>query len=454
MKSIKRVLSIVLMLCIAATLLAACGKTEQKDTGDQGNVTPGGDTNTGEKIVVKYWYPWGGDSETWDLWRVSEFEKKYPQYKFECTYVPEGAGISNGKLAAAVNSGDVPDLVVIDRPTEAYAYATQGGFEQLDDVLDKVGFEWDKINQALLPLMKYDGKTYLIPQNTDTTVLFYRTDLFAEAGLDPNNPPKTMAELDEYAKILTKKDASGNVTQYGFIPWLDAGLDPQTWSWMFGANVYDVNTNKVSLNTPEMIANFKWQMGYAELYDPAAIKSAASSFGEAFSANHAFMTGKVAMTAMGNWFCNAIRIYAPDLEYNIAPLPAPEGGRYGGCALNSNVCAVPRGAKQAEGAVLFALFCQEPYIMDDNNKQWRSLGIYPDRINELTLMKEGDKFLPTIVDITFNENSGMWALTSAATFMNDKLRSGLEECIYNKADPATVLAQIEKEVQAAIDASA
>ena len=82
-----------------------------------------------------------------------------------------------------------------------------------------------------------------------------------------------------------------------------------------------------------------------------------------------------------------------------------------------------------------------------------AVGIYPDKIQDLTLMKEGDKFLPTIVDITFNENSGIWALTSASTFMNDKLRSGLEECIYNKADPATVLARIEKEVQDVIDAS-
>jgi multiple sugar transport system substrate-binding protein len=453
-KSIKRVLAMVLVLCFAAMLLTACGESRQNGdaTGPDDSTTDGG-TGTDEKIIVKYWYPWGGDSETWDLWRVSEFEKNNPQYKFECTYVPEGAGISNGKLAAAVNSGDVPDLVVIDRPIEAYSYATQGGFEALDETLEKVGFKWGDINQAIVPLMQYEGKTYLFPQNTDTTVLFYRTDLFEEAGLDPNRPPRTMDELDAYAKALTKTDASGNVIQYGFIPWLDAGLDPHTWSWMFGANVYDQSANKVYLNTPEMIANFKWQMGYAELYDPAAIKSAASSFGEAFSANHAFMTGKVAMTAMGNWFCNAIRIYAPDLEYNIAPLPAPEGGRYGGCALNSNVCAVPKGAKEIEGAVRFALFCQEGYILDDNNKQWRSLGIYPDKIQDLTLMKEGDKFLPTIVDITFNENSGIWALTSASTFMNDKLRSGLEECIYNKADPATVLARIEKEVQDVIDAS-
>lgn len=461
MKNFKRAMALVLVLCMAVFTATACGSSGSSTEGSKGQENTvaatsasGENSNAGgEKKIVKYWYPWGGDSEKWDLWRVAEYEKNNPQYKFECTYVPEGSGISNGKLATAVNSGDVPDLVVIDRPVEAYSYAGQGGFEPLDDTLKKVGFVEGDINQSIVPLMKYEGKTYLFPQNTDTTDLFYRTDLFEAAGLDPNKPPKTMEELDQYARALTRKDASGKVTTYGFIPWLDAGLDPQNWAWMFGANVFDQAAKKIHLNTPEMIANFEWQKGYAKIYNPAEIKSASSSFGEAFSANHAFMTGKVAMTAMGNWFCNAIRIYAPELKYDIAPLPAPANGRYGGCALNSNVCAVPKGAKEIEGAVRFALFCQEGYILDDNNKQWRSLGIYPDKIKDLTLMKEGDKFLPTIVEITFNKNSGMFALTSAATFLSDKLKSGLEECIYNNADPATVLGQIESEVQAQVDAN-
>ncbi|HEY5584370.1 MAG TPA: extracellular solute-binding protein [Ruminiclostridium sp.] len=458
MKNAKKVISLVLVLCMSVTLFAACGSASNDSANStvaaSSTVTAAASSSvTGEVKVVKYWYPWGGDSETWDLWRVSEFEKKNPGYKFECTYVPEGAGISNGKLATAVNSGTAPDLVVIDRSIEAYSYAGQGGFEAIDETLAKVGFKEGDINQAILPLMKFDGKTYLFPQNTDTTVLFYRTDMFEAAGLDPAKPPKTMAELDAYAKALTKVDANKKVTTYGFIPWLDAGLEPQTWSWMFGANVFDPANKKINLNTPEMIASFDWQKSYAKMYDPAAIKSASSSFGEAFSANHAFMTGNVAMTAMGNWFCNAIKIYAPDLKYNIAPLPAPENGRYGGTPLSSNVCAVPKGAKEIEGAVRFALFCQEPYILDDNNKQWRSLGIYPDKIQDLTLMKEKDKFLPTIVDITFNKNSGMFALTSAATLLNDKLKSGLENVIYNNVDSSKILKEVEDEVQAQVDAN-
>jgi sn-glycerol 3-phosphate transport system substrate-binding protein len=59
------------------------------------------------------------------------------------------------------------------------------------------------------------GKTWGIPFQRSTIVLYYNKELFKEAGLDPNKPPATWAEMADYAKKLTKKDASGKVTQYG-----------------------------------------------------------------------------------------------------------------------------------------------------------------------------------------------------------------------------------------------
>ena len=48
------------------------------------------------------------------------------------------------------------------------------------------------------------GKTYGIPWQRSTIILYYNKDAFREAGLDPNKPPSTWAELEEYAKKLTK----------------------------------------------------------------------------------------------------------------------------------------------------------------------------------------------------------------------------------------------------------
>jgi len=59
------------------------------------------------------------------------------------------------------------------------------------------------------------GKTWGIPFQRSTVVMYWNKELFKEAGLDPNKPPATWAELKDMAGKLTKKDASGKTTQYG-----------------------------------------------------------------------------------------------------------------------------------------------------------------------------------------------------------------------------------------------
>jgi sn-glycerol 3-phosphate transport system substrate-binding protein len=59
------------------------------------------------------------------------------------------------------------------------------------------------------------GRTWGIPFQRSTVVMYWNKELFKEAGLDPNKAPATWAELKDAAAKLTKKDAGGKVTQYG-----------------------------------------------------------------------------------------------------------------------------------------------------------------------------------------------------------------------------------------------
>ena len=59
------------------------------------------------------------------------------------------------------------------------------------------------------------GKTWGIPFQRSTVVMYWNKEAFKEAGLDPNKPPASWAELKDAAARLTKKDAGGKVTQYG-----------------------------------------------------------------------------------------------------------------------------------------------------------------------------------------------------------------------------------------------
>ena len=61
------------------------------------------------------------------------------------------------------------------------------------------------------------GKTYGIPFQRSTQLLYWNKDAFRKAGLDPEHPPANWDELVADGEKLTLKDAGGNVTQWGII---------------------------------------------------------------------------------------------------------------------------------------------------------------------------------------------------------------------------------------------
>src|SRR5262249_50645638 len=84
---------------------------------------------------------------------------------------------------------------------------------------------------AFMANSRTGGKTWGVPFQRSTIVLYWNKDLFKDAGLDPSKAPATWAEMVSYAQKLTKKDGGGNVTQWGvqipssgFPYWLFQGL--------------------------------------------------------------------------------------------------------------------------------------------------------------------------------------------------------------------------------------
>ena len=73
-----------------------------------------------------------------------------------------------------------------------------------------------------------NGKTYGLAYTFSTPVLFYNADLFRAAGLDPDNPPKTWADVKLAALAIEEKtDAEGftaGITGPGAVDWLFQGV--------------------------------------------------------------------------------------------------------------------------------------------------------------------------------------------------------------------------------------
>ena len=120
------------------------------------------------------------------------------------------------------------------------------------------------------------GKTWGIPFQRSTVVMYWNKEAFKDAGLDPNTPPKNWAELKAMATKLTKKDASGKVTQYGIqIPssgfpyWLFQTLT--TPNDVILAN--DAGT-KVTFDNPKVVEALQYwvDLGKAGIHPPGVVE--------------------------------------------------------------------------------------------------------------------------------------------------------------------------------------
>ena len=435
----KKVLSSILACILTTTLIAGC--SNNSNGGSQGQ-TSTDQTKSGNR-VLNYWSPFSGDSQKWDQERIASFEKQ-TGIKVNVTFVPNG-GLNNGKLLTAITGNSAPDLVEGDSPALAYSYAAQGSLESWDPYIDQLG-----LGKDLLPgfkdLMQYNGKNYLVPQDSNVLMLYYNKDMFKEAGLDPGKPPTTIDELDQYAAKLTK--VNGNkIDRMGFIPWTDSGGDAFTWLWMFGSNIYNATDGKLVLTDDKSVAAFTWMNKYAQKYDPAELKSFASGFGGMFSPDHPFMTGKVAMTVTGNWFTNALQIYAPNVNYGVAKIPVPPGGRENGTLLNSNVFMIPKGSKNVDLAAEFVKFSLSPEVNGSNFDQWRSIPVTDSKFDEVSWTKKGDASYKLERELANSANAGHPALTKISPQLSDELEALRDDVIYNDKDPKQLLQSLQDKLQ-------
>jgi sn-glycerol 3-phosphate transport system substrate-binding protein len=120
------------------------------------------------------------------------------------------------KTVAALQAGSPPDLAVhlaVDRITLRDLDAVV----PLDDFIAKEG--GDKFMADFFPGfvsdLKGEGKTWAIPFQRSTPILYYNKDLFRKAGLDPNKPPTNWEELLATAQKATMRNPQGQVTTWG-----------------------------------------------------------------------------------------------------------------------------------------------------------------------------------------------------------------------------------------------
>ena len=275
---------------------------------------------------------------------LDEFERLNPDITIEFTTMPYDAYWN--KLLPSMAAGTGPDVLHVHGSWTTKFVDAKVWEPVPETVLNEIQIgEW---YEGVANAYKRNGKYYGLPYASNTWALYYNRDLFAEAGLDPEAPPVTWADLITYGKKLTKFD-NGKMVQSGFglkTKGTHSMLDYFAILNQMGGTVLDEN-GRPALDTPvakEALSFYVSLVKEHRLNDPDFLPG-----------DEGFAQGKTAMHTAGSWFGDQMDLQYPDLDYGVALMPRVEGGLPLTCDIGSWGWSVSARSKNKDAAMrLFA----------------------------------------------------------------------------------------------------
>ena len=155
----------------------------------------------GPVTIVDLWWPFQKD-----LLNSAgpAFNCEFPDIAINLSVNGQVGDDSNGKLLAAVAARKPPDLVM-SYDDVLTAWAAKGLLQPIDDGCRRSASSARTTSTGAWDSTLWRDRQYGIPADWDPdSLLWYNKKLFAEAGLDPERPPTTWQEVQEYAAKIDK----------------------------------------------------------------------------------------------------------------------------------------------------------------------------------------------------------------------------------------------------------
>ncbi|MDD7909650.1 ABC transporter substrate-binding protein [Pseudovibrio exalbescens] len=251
---------------------------------------------------------------------TNSYMEQHPDVKIDAIYAGSYQDTVSKALTAA-RGGNPPQLSVI-LSVDMFTLIDEDVIVAFDEIAtsddDKAWL--NSFYPAFMENSQTGGKTYGIPFQRSTPVLYWNKEAFKEAGLDPEKAPANWEEMVSFGQKLVKKDDNGNVTQWGvripssgFPYWLFQGLTTQN-----GVILANSEGNKTNFDDPKVVEALQYLVDLStkhEVMAPGII--------EWGSTPKAFFEGNTAMmwTSTGN--LTNVRDNAP-FDFGVAMLPAKE----------------------------------------------------------------------------------------------------------------------------------
>ncbi|HRI55941.1 MAG TPA: extracellular solute-binding protein, partial [Anaerolineae bacterium] len=244
---------------------------------------------------------------------LDEFHKAYPNItiKFDPTNPPD----YNATLRTQLEGGTGPDLYYLRSFATSRQLFEEGFIEPLADL---PGLKESFSEASLVPWSAADGTPYGVPFIAVSHGIYYNKDLFKELGL---SVPQTWEELLTTAQAI--KDA-------GYIPFANASGDAWTIAEIVFMNL-----------APTFIGGYEGRQAYLNgerCFNDEAMVNAFQAVadlgpfvpdGQAaltyYDSQQLFLMGQAAMWLGGSWDIPVFESEAPDFEWGVFGIPAPEG---------------------------------------------------------------------------------------------------------------------------------
>jgi sn-glycerol 3-phosphate transport system substrate-binding protein len=253
---------------------------------------------------------------------IDDFQKANPGIKVNAIYAGNYDD-TRVRALSAIKSGQPAQLSVLFS-IDIYELIEQGLIVPFDDAIstDEERAWLKSFYPALMSNGQVDGKTWGIPFQRSTIVLYYNKDAFKEAGLDPNAPPKTWNDLVKAAKALNKDGRYGiMVPSTGYPYWMFQAFAIQN-----GIELMNRDGTEVYFDKPATIDALKFWRALAA--DHKVMPEGTVEWG---TLRQAFTQGKTAMMWHTTGNLTAVKSEAK-FDFGVAMLPAnkrlgsPTGG--------------------------------------------------------------------------------------------------------------------------------
>ncbi len=293
----KKTMALCAIAILAMTMVFAAGAAETEKKGEG-------------PVTLKYWQHSSAARDEMMQKIVQLFEEENPTIKVELEFIPYGDYTQ--KLIPALATATAPDVFQVQSGMVPIL-AEAGSIKSLDESVISTEEIQNDFVPATIDGLKYEGKYFGMPTDTQTIITFWNKALVTEAGLDAEKGPQTWDEFFDWARKLTKFDQNGNMIQSG---WGGKGYWPEVVSYIdqMGGSVYDESSNKfVFADDPKSIQAFRTM---TDLYKVDKV------YDLQFSKNWAgFRQGLVALMMGHPAMIGNLVTTAPNLDYGVGLIP-------------------------------------------------------------------------------------------------------------------------------------